>query len=188
MPSHGWLHRNDGLSWTVCGVDIDPATRTRREEYSWVATMLWSDINSGRTALLDAATGYVNGWHMMPYIAATMGFDVHTIDMDERTLGMPRHDHIVRGMGNLLAIPYADNAVDTVLCISTLEHLAPGEVQPAIEELVRVARHRVIVTADEAGSWLPFAMKAAGLDIGCAIPFAGEHLSPAVYAVDARKG
>jgi len=46
---------------------------------------------------------------------------------------------------DLLALPIADEAVDTVLAVHVLEHLPAGATAPALAQLCRVARRRVVV-------------------------------------------
>jgi SAM-dependent methyltransferase len=46
---------------------------------------------------------------------------------------------------DLLAMPFADQAVDTVLAVHVLEHLPAPACAPALAELRRVARHRVVI-------------------------------------------
>jgi SAM-dependent methyltransferase len=46
---------------------------------------------------------------------------------------------------DLLALPVADEAVDTVLAVHVLEHLPPEACRPALTQLRRVARHRVVI-------------------------------------------
>jgi SAM-dependent methyltransferase len=46
---------------------------------------------------------------------------------------------------DLLALPVADQAVDTVLAVHVLEHLPAEACGPALAQLRRVARHRVII-------------------------------------------
>src|SRR5215470_1830180 len=46
---------------------------------------------------------------------------------------------------DLLALPFADEAVDTVLAVHVLEHLPAGATAPALGQLCRVARRRVVV-------------------------------------------
>lgn len=187
MPSHGWLHRDDSLSWRICGYDIDPATRTRREEYSWVATRLMSEVPRDQAVtVLDVATGYVPGWHMMPYIAAVMGFDVTTIDHDPRTLDMPSTQNVKRHVADATAIPFDNESFDIVLCVSTLEHMQREECEKAVSEIVRVAKRRIIATAD-VGWWLRD-LFVPTCDTGAELPWrTGQHLDPPVYAVDAIK-
>jgi ubiquinone/menaquinone biosynthesis C-methylase UbiE len=187
IPFHGWLTKVDALPWEVEGIPVDPATRTRREEYHWAAERLRAQPAASMT-LLDAATGYVPGWHQLPYIAAAQGWLVNTIDIDHRTLHMPAHPLVKRELGDLLGLPYPDNSFDVVACISVLEHLSASDREVAAAELVRVARHALILTADESPG-LAELFERHGCDVGLEkpTPEACIHLSPPVYACYAHK-
>lgn len=186
---HGWLVRDAELSWTVMDVPVDPATRTRREEYWWAAEALQA-LDEEHQTLLDAATGYVPGWHMMPYIAANCGYLVHAVDIDPRHMAMPAHPLVKREMADIAHMKqFPDEAFDVVACISVLEHLGEAERERAAAELVRVARRALIITADDA-PWLPeLFSKFERLDLGVEVPTPAAciHLSPRVYALCARK-
>lgn len=49
--------------------------------------------------------------------------------------------------GSIFKIPFGDNTFDTVMCNNVVMHLPPEKIQQAFDELVRVARKRVIVRA-----------------------------------------
>lgn len=178
---HGWLAAQPALGWTIEGIAIDPTTRTRNVEYAWAAEQLRASATGGAATLLDAASGYVPGWHMLPYIAAQIGYLVVASDLDERSLVMPPHPSIARVIDDITAISADDKSFDVVTCISVLEHMGREHAEMAAKELCRVARMRVIVTADEA-PWLPdlFAPHAA---LGHADTFEGTHLNPTVYSL-----
>lgn len=176
--AHGWLARDDSLGWTVEGVNIAPETRTRNVEYRWAADQL---LPKRGITLLDAASGYVPTWHMLPYIAAKLGYLTVAVDMNEASLSMPACVGVRRELGDITSLRYADDSFDAVACISTLEHLGPTEQALAARELCRIARHKVIITADEA-PWLP-ELFLPYLVIGDQWDFAGDHLSPPVYAL-----
>lgn len=53
---------------------------------------------------------------------------------------------------DLLALPVADAAVDTVLAIHVLEHLPAGASRPALAQLCRAARRRVVVAVPLEGT------------------------------------
>ena len=46
---------------------------------------------------------------------------------------------------DLLALPFASQTVDTVLAVHVLEHLPAEAFRPALGQLCRVARHRVVI-------------------------------------------
>lgn len=48
-------------------------------------------------------------------------------------------------LGDIRALPFADNGFDTVTVLHLLEHLDPSDVDRAITEACRVARHRVVI-------------------------------------------
>lgn len=186
LLEHGWLMRNDELPWVINGVSVDPATRTRREEYTWALDMVRRYAKAGPRLSLDAATGYVPTWHMWPYIlsAETEPTIIFTCDHDERTMSMPYCDNVVREMGDLMALPYTRGQFDIVTCISTLEHLTPHDAQQAAYELHRVLAPGavLIVTADEA-PWLPALW---GFSSGAERPDNELLTSPGVYAAVMR--
>lgn len=170
----GWLAKNDNLPWAINGISIDPITKTRREEYHWAATRCTGDI------ILDAATGYVAGWHVLPEILLSVvpGRTVVAVDNNPQTLTLPKPQGIIRSMANIAVLPFADATFDTVCCISTLEHFPMMALPQAFFELVRVTKHRLLITADY-GSWLPLLYRNDGmLDLQ---PIDSE-LRPPVYA------
>lgn len=176
----GWLIRDDNLPWTVNGIPVDPATRTRREEYWWAFRQATGSI------MLDAATGYVPTWHLLPYILANVPVPrtIIACDVDPRQAQMPANAAVIRMHGNLCYLPYLDSQFDCVLCISTLEHLEPTERMAAAKELLRVCKPggKLVLTADLA-PWLPTLY---GLEPGCDSPLEPK-LSPPVYALAMEK-
>lgn len=176
----GWLCRDDSLSWTVNGVYVDPATRTRREEYSWAFRQTHGSL------ILDAATGYVPNWHMYPYLVLNVPVPrtVVACDFDPRQANMPAHPAIIRQHANICILPFLAEQFDTVACISTLEHLPPDDRRLAAAELLRVCKPggRLVLTADLA-PWLPTLY---GLPAGSDSPDE-PALAPAVYALAMRK-
>lgn len=48
---------------------------------------------------------------------------------------------------DLTALPYEDDSFDAVACVDVIEHLSPEDVNRAISEMLRVARHVVIHAA-----------------------------------------
>jgi hypothetical protein len=73
------------------------------------------------------------------------GVDVTTLDMD------PAVDADLHG--SVTSVPVGDAAVDAALCCQVLEHLPFEQVEPALRELARVARLRVIISVPDATPW-----------------------------------
>ena len=142
-----WLDYDTELPDTILGQFIDRVTKTRVEEY-WFVHDLVKDLDLGLA--LDAATGYVEDWHVLPYILGEMGWDVETMDIDPRTLSMHAHPKVRRVLSDLISLPYADNHFDLVTCISTLEHLSAENRVKACDELDRVLKPGglLVLTAD----------------------------------------
>jgi SAM-dependent methyltransferase len=91
------------------------------------------------TTVLDVGCG--NGWLLgqmssnRPGAAALVGVDV----LDEPRIG--GHYRYARGVVERL--PFKDDAFDVVVCTHTIEHLL--DVEGAVAELTRVARHKLVV-------------------------------------------
>ncbi len=69
--------------------------------------------------------------------------------------------------GNVLDMPYADNQFDTVLLISILEHLKPGELQRAFSEIRRVLKPggQVVYGVPVERPFMVFMFRLLGYDI-----------------------
>lgn len=172
----GWLQSDPDLGWNICGINVAPATRTRNVEYAWAAAQ------ANGSLLLDAATGYVDTWHMLPYILCNVPVPrtVIACDMDRRQGQMPGHPAVVRMYGDITDLPFLNCQFDTTFCISVLEHLEPEATSRAAAELLRVTKPggRLVITADEA----PRLPALFGFSEGQPKPQAGM-LDPGVYAI-----
>jgi SAM-dependent methyltransferase len=145
---YGWLSYDPDLPDDIAGVHVErEATKTRVEEYTFVDRKV---CVAECTRALDAATGYVVDWHMLPYMLAARGCAVETIDADVRTLDMPFHHSVNRQVANIAALPFEDGSFDLVTCISTLEHCSPEVRLEFSREAARVliSGGILIVTAD----------------------------------------
>lgn len=165
--SYGWLPYNPDAPDTIVGVSFDKvATRTRACEYDLVHRLA---PPAGHA--LDAATGYVPNWHVLPYILAAMGWTVEAIDYDERHLHMPKCAGVARQLANIATLPYDDNTFDMTTCISVLEH-CPEPVRTAFAtEAARVTKPGglIIITADNYPGVTPEALAnliKVGFDVG----------------------
>lgn len=86
------------------------------------------DVSTGRGETLKIAAGFghgpVQGTEAVPYLC------------DGET--------VVNAMAH--ALPFSDDAFDTVTMFDVMEHLVPEDTAPACRELMRVARQRVLLT------------------------------------------
>ncbi len=55
------------------------------------------------------------------------------------------HEGVDSVQGDVTALTYADNSFDTVVCAEVLEHIPEQHLERACREIVRVARHAVVV-------------------------------------------
>ena len=148
LTGYGWLSHDPDLPDEIAGVHIErEATKTRVEEYTLVDRVV---CGAECTTALDAATGYVADWHMLPYILAARGLTVEAIDADPRTMLMPAHPKVRRKIANIKNIPFPDNSFDIITCISTLEHCADHVCYKFSSEAARTINSNglLIVTAD----------------------------------------
>jgi SAM-dependent methyltransferase len=91
----------------------------------------------------------------LPLLAAERNPRLKVIGTDLVPATAALADRICRARGgrarfaaaDLLALPARDQAVDTVLAVHVLEHLPARVTVPALAQLRRVARHRVVVAS-----------------------------------------
>ena len=167
-PSFGYMEKRPELhdNWPYrTGFGTSELPLTRPEEYAMALSKI------AGTTVLDAACGWHPQFHLLPELTVEVMPDAYVTAMDanpEVLYNFESHPRILRMLGDICGMPFADNSFDTVVCISTLEHLPPSYQQRAVREIVRVAKEKIIVTADPEGSSLP------------------EHLAQAfsIYAVE----
>jgi SAM-dependent methyltransferase len=75
--------------------------------------------------------------------------DIETVgvDLSFNVVRVARHPRVKPVVGSGLALPVADRAFDMVLCMDTLEHLAPQERRQLASELFRAVREDGMVIA-----------------------------------------
>lgn len=91
------------------------------------------------TTVLDIACG--RGF--LAGLLASSGFETTGVDMHVSDAVRSRYPEVNFQEANIEALPYRDNAFDTVVCAHTLEHVRCLE--PAIAELRRVTARRLMV-------------------------------------------
>lgn len=144
--SYGWLEPIEPKGTSVEGVQLDVVgTKTRYEEYMWV-----KELVPHRSYVLDAATGYVQGWHILPEVLSNMGHKIVAVDMNPLTLQMPTDQSIVRKVMNITDLQFRDRTFDVVTCVSTLEHMPEEARRLFITEAKRVLKPSgtLLVTVD----------------------------------------
>jgi SAM-dependent methyltransferase len=89
-------------------------------------------------ALLDVGTGRGETLEM----AQDLGYV--TVRGTETVPALCKQDKVLFAL--LPNLPIGNEAFDTVTCFEVVEHLLPEDVVPALQELARVADHRVIIS------------------------------------------
>src|SRR5205823_361969 len=74
-----------------------------------------------------------------PYVRRkVIGLEPHFVE--------PLNEWLVPENGSIFDIPFLNNSFDIVLCVDVFEHLAKSDRPRALNELVRVARDKVIIS------------------------------------------
>lgn len=87
----------------------------------------------------------------LPLRLAQEGFDVVATDHTPGTMGLldavarRRREAVRPVVADARALPAAGGAVDTVTAVHLLEHLPAADTVPVLDEMLRVARRRVVV-------------------------------------------
>jgi len=169
LLDHGWLARLPEHDGYVEGVFIGAEWRTRREEFTFAREQAVG------STLCDVATGYNPSIHLFALIMAKAGWVVDAVDINKGVHDLPTHPSITYQVADARALPFPEASFDYVTCISVLEHMDPIEQRQSAAEMVRVARRRVLVTADHFAD-LPGLF---GFDVPATEP--DRSLDPPVY-------
>ncbi|MGH7603833.1 MAG: methyltransferase domain-containing protein [Gemmatimonadaceae bacterium] len=108
-----------------------------------------------RATLLDVGTGLADIPSRARKVAKKHGIELTTIGLDsalELTVASCRTLNLTV-CGDALHLPFADHAVDVVMCSQVLHHFAGADALTLIREMNRVARVRVIIS-DIRRSWI----------------------------------
>lgn len=189
--SHGWLARRPdierGREWF--GLELKPDLETRWEEFQFAKDVL-TELPLGR--VLDAGCGFEPRVHVMPEIAARLGWQVDALDLRLPMHGMIDHPLITRNVGDLTATEYEAETFDVVLCISVIEHLASEDRVKFWTEAARVLKPGGVLVVTMDGAW-PRQMELEALfDVGAPwIPLdllkTGEGV-PVSYVIGLKRG
>jgi SAM-dependent methyltransferase len=95
--------------------------------------------------LLRCAWHFTASWQHegVPFCDRLVGVDFSPVAI-ERLKHFMVYDEL--RLAEASALPLEDKSVDTTLSMENLEHLFPSEVGPALAELARTARRRVVIT------------------------------------------
>jgi SAM-dependent methyltransferase len=146
---------------------------TRRRFLSY-----WNQIDQVRRAapssLLEVGVG--NGF-VSDYLRRE-GFRIHTVDFDER-LGPDT-------VASVTSLPFDDESFDVTCCFETLEHLAWEHFEPALRELRRVARRRVLVSLPDVTPYLELKFGLGYRANWLTLAFDYPRLFPAAHRFDGQ--
>lgn len=118
-----------------------PINRKRMTDLNQMCiTYIENNIKGKR--ILDAACG--RGF-LVKYIAKLKGENAEVTGVDLVVPPLPQKSakniHFLKG--NLKSLPFENNSFDTVICTHALEHIP--DYRGAIQELIRVAKQRIII-------------------------------------------
>ena len=108
-----------------------------------------------RLILLDVGTGLADIPQGARSVARELGLELFTIGADEASslLAAARSAIDAGVCADALALPFADGAVDVVICSQLLHHFVDTDAALLVKELSRVAR-RAVVVSDLRRSWI----------------------------------
>ncbi len=144
--THGFFKITDPSSSKVGGYCLPEKWWSRKYEYPWAC----QQIVAGER-VVDAGCGDI---HPLKYILADAAKEAYAIDSDPAAIGearkyahKPALNYIV---GDLRRMALKDESIDTLFCISTVEHLDRKAFAGSLREFLRVLRPggRLVLTAD----------------------------------------
>lgn len=122
---------------------------SRRFEYPWVLRRIDPQPDD---IVIDAGAGSA----ILQFTLSRCIKELHNLDIDEPELDRVNRlkkesghfNNIITTLGDIRAIPYADDYFTKSVCISVLEHLPPDDVRKGLDELVRVTKNKIFITID----------------------------------------
>ena len=110
--------------------------RENPEEQARISDLLGL-VPSGQSILdIGARDGYLS------CLLASSFEHVVALDLQKPEI---EHERVVSVAGNVTALDFPDSSFDSVICAEVLEHIPPHLLQKACDEIVRVARHHVVI-------------------------------------------
>ncbi len=139
---NGYFKTTDEKSNKIHDFTIPDAWWSRLYEYVWCKQL----IVPGEI-VLDAGSGPD---YPFQYELADNGCEVYSVDINPELLKSKPHPNILHIVASIDNIPLCNMAVDTVYCISVLEHLKKDAAARSLREFYRVLKPggRLIITLD----------------------------------------
>jgi len=138
---NAYFTTQDENSHKIYDFAIPDAWWSRLYEYVWAQRM----IMPGQV-VVDAGAG--PNYPLQYVLAETC--KVYSIDISPDILNSKPHPNITHMVAGIENIPLPDNSVDTVYCISVLEHLTRGNAEQGLKEFKRILKPggRAVITID----------------------------------------
>lgn len=192
MTGFGWLAADPSIPRThIAGIELEPGLPTRWEEYTWVRNQVARIAGSTTLDILDAGTGITPKRHILPEILATDGHYIIAVDSDPETLKLLSGPFILRITDDMTDFKRLRHvSVDIYVTVSVVEHIPFESRALAWDEAFRILRPggTLLVTADGlVPQELANEVAAAGFLVGGQDPFSGQHLTPTVAYLIAKK-
>ena len=143
----------------VMGSFIDPARQAdvrrveqvvsgRDTEFAdrWVAAL--AERQAEPVSVLEFACGSANDYRAFVDYGLALFLDYQGIDLTPKNVDNARRRFpgVRFDVGDVLALPYPDGAFDVVIASDLFEHLAPGDMEKALDEAGRMARRAAVLT------------------------------------------
>ena len=126
---------------------IRPTYGRRAERHDLVLKHIRA--TNGISSILDVGCG---SGHLVRELLE-LGYDARGVDV--ASIKRPKLPEARFQVGNILSLPYPNGYCDAVVCMDTLEHLRPQDLQKGLAELKRVARSRIVLSLGACPSRTP---------------------------------
>ena len=127
---------------------VDHAIAGRDKEFvdRWTAAL--ADRRAEPLSVLEFACGSANDYRAFVEYGLGRFLDYRGVDLTAKNVANARRrfPDVRFDVGNVVSLPDADGAVDCVIASDLFEHLAIEDMERALEEAGRLARHAVILS------------------------------------------
>ncbi|MCA1569150.1 MAG: class I SAM-dependent methyltransferase, partial [Chloroflexi bacterium] len=127
-------------------VDRSIAERETAFEQRWSAEL--SERTARPLSVLEFACGSANDFRAFVSYGLARHLDYTGVDLTAKNIenALRRFPDARFEVGNIMDLPYADASFDFVIAADIFEHLAPDELERALDEACRLARRGVVLT------------------------------------------